>query len=56
MLLWVALGFLGVLMRQGLDRPHALPTLLIGLALLLNSAWSWPRRRRVILQSLRDQQ
>ena len=55
-LLLVLLGLLGVLLRQGPDRLQALPALLIGLALLLQSAWSWRRRRRSILSTLRDQQ
>ncbi|MDM7959285.1 MAG: DUF3188 domain-containing protein [Synechococcus sp. WH 8007] len=55
-LLLVVLGLLGVLLRQGPDRLQALPALLIGLALLLQSAWSWRRRRRSILSTLRDQQ
>ena len=54
-LLLVALGLLGVLLRQGPDRLQALPALLIGLALLLQSAWSWRRRRRSILGILRDE-
>ncbi len=55
-LLLVVLGLLGVLLRQGPDRLQALPALLIGLALLLQSAWSWRRRRRSILGILRDEQ
>ena len=55
-LLLVVLGLLGVLLRQGPVRLQALPALLIGLALLLQSAWSWRRRRRSILSTLRDQQ
>ena len=55
-LLLVVLGLLGVLLRQGPDRLQALPALLIGLALLLQSTWSWRRRRRSILSTLRDQQ
>ena len=55
-LLLVVLGLLGVLLRQGPDRLQALPVLLIGLALLLQSAWSWRRRRRSILGILRDEQ
>ena len=55
-LLFVVLGLLGVLLRQGPDRLQALPALLIGLALLLQSAWSWRRRRRSILGILRDEQ
>ena len=54
-LLLVVLGLLGVLLRQGPDRLQALPALLIGLALLLQSAWSWCRRRRSILGILRDE-
>ena len=55
-LLLEVLGLLGVLLRQGPDRLQALPALLIGLALLLQSAWSWRRRRCSILSTLRDQQ
>ena len=55
-LLLVVLGLLGVLLRQGPYRLQALPALLIGLALLLQSAWSWRRRRRSILGILRDEQ
>ena len=55
-LLLVVLGLLGVLLRQGPDRLQALPALLIGLALLLQGAWSWRRRRRSILGILRDEQ
>ena len=55
-LLLVVLGLLGVLLRQGPDRLQALPALLIGLALLLQSAWSWRRRRHSILGILRDEQ
>ena len=55
-LLLVVLGLLGVLLRQGPDRLQALPALLIGLALLLQSAWSWRRRRRSIISTLREQQ
>ena len=54
-LLLVVLGLLGLLLRQGPDRMQALPALLIGLALLLQSAWSWRRRRRSILGILRDE-
>ncbi|MEN9767523.1 DUF3188 domain-containing protein [Vulcanococcus sp.] len=53
-LLLVLLGLAGVLLRQGPDRLQALPALLIGLALLLQSAWSWRRRRRAILLALRE--
>jgi len=43
-----------LLLRQGPDRLQALPALVIGLALMLQSAWSWRRRRRAILQALRE--
>ena len=55
-LLLVLIGLAGVLLRQGPDRLQALPALLIGLALLAQSTWSWRRRRRAILKTLRDQQ
>ena len=55
-LLLVLIGLAGVLLRQGPDRLQALPALLIGLALFAQSTWSWRRRRRAILQTLRDQQ
>ena len=55
-LLLVLIGLAGVLLRQGPDRLQALPALLIGLALLAQSTWSWRRRRRAILRILRDQQ
>ncbi|MGA0989932.1 MAG: DUF3188 domain-containing protein [Vulcanococcus sp.] len=55
-LLLVLIGLAGVLLRQGPDRLQALPALLIGLALLAQSTWSWRRRRRAILRTLRDQQ
>ena len=53
-LLLVVLALAGLLLRQGPDRLQALPALLIGLALMLQSAWSWRRRRRAILQALRE--
>ena len=52
-LLLVLIGLAGVLLRQGPDRLQALPALLIGLALLAQSTWSWRRRRRAILSALR---
>ncbi|MFZ9463193.1 MAG: DUF3188 domain-containing protein [Vulcanococcus sp.] len=52
--LLILLGLQGVLLRQGSDRLQALPALLIGVALLLQSAWSWRRRRRALLLALRD--
>ena len=54
-LLLVLLGLFGVLMRQAPDRLQALPALLIGLALLLQSTWSRRRRRRSILEMLRSE-
>ena len=53
-LLLVLIGLAGVLLRQGPDRLQALPALLIGLALLAQSTWSWRRRRRAILSTLRE--
>jgi hypothetical protein len=53
-LLLVVLALAGLFLRQGPDRLQALPALVIGLALMLQSAWSWRRRRRVILQALRE--
>lgn len=52
--LLILLGLAGLLMRQGSDRLQALPALLIGVALLLQSAWSWRRRRRALLLALQD--
>jgi len=52
--LLILLGLQGVLLRHGSDRLQALPALLIGVALLLQSAWSWRRRRRALLLALRD--
>jgi len=52
--LLILLGLAGLLMRQGSDRLQALPALVIGVALLLQSAWSWRRRRRALLLALKD--
>ncbi len=52
--LLVVLGLQGLLLRQGSDRLQALPALLIGVALLLQSAWRWRRRRRALLVALRE--
>ncbi|MEN9495013.1 MAG: DUF3188 domain-containing protein [Synechococcaceae bacterium WB4_1_0192] len=52
--LLILLGLQGVLLRHGSDRLQAVPALLIGVALLLQSAWSWRRRRRALLLALRD--
>jgi len=52
--LLILLGLVGVALRQGSDRLQAVPALVIGVALLLQSAWSWRRRRRALLEALRD--
>jgi hypothetical protein len=54
--LLILLALVGVLLRQGSDRLQALPALVIGVALLLQSAWSWRRRRRALLEALKDSQ
>lgn len=53
--LLILLSLVGVTLRQGSDRLQALPALVIGVALLLQSAWSWRRRRRALLTALQDQ-
>lgn len=53
--LLIVLGLMGLFLRQGSDRLQAVPALVIGVALLLQSAWSWRRRRRALLTALRDQ-
>ncbi len=53
--LLILLGLVGVLLRQGSDRLQAVPALMIGVALLLQSIWSWRRRRRALLRALQDQ-
>ena len=53
--LLILLGLVGIALRQGSDRLQALPAVVIGVALLLQSAWSWRRRRRVLLTALQDQ-
>ena len=52
--LLILLGLVGVALRQGSDRLQALPAVVIGVALLLQSAWSWRRRRRALLEALQD--
>ncbi len=52
--LLILLGLVGLLLRQGSDRLQAVPALVIGLALLLQRAWRWRRRRLALLQALRD--
>ena len=53
-LLLILLALAGLILRQGSDRLQALPALLIGFALLLQSVWSWRRRRRALLAALQD--
>lgn len=52
--LLILLGVVGLLLRQGSDRLQAVPALVIGVGLLLQSLWSWRRRRRALLAALRD--
>ena len=52
--LLILLGLLGLLLRQGADRLQAIPALAIGIGLLVQSLWSWRRRRRALLAALRD--
>ena len=51
--LLILLGVVGILLRQGSDRLQAIPALAIGVALLVQSSWSWRRRRRALLAELR---
>jgi hypothetical protein len=53
--LLILLSLFGMALRQGSDRLQALPALVIGVALLLQSAMSWRRRRRALLMALQDQ-
>ncbi|MFM7313739.1 MAG: DUF3188 domain-containing protein [Cyanobium sp.] len=52
--LLILLGLLGLLLRQGSDRLQAIPALVIGIGLLLQSLWGWRRRRAALLAALRD--
>lgn len=52
--LLILLGVAGLLLRQGSDRLQAVPALVIGVGPLLQSLWSWRRRRRALLAALRD--
>ena len=52
--LLILLGLSGLLLRQGSDRLQAVPALVIGVGLLLQSLWSWRRRRRALLAALRE--
>ena len=51
----VVRGLWGLLVREGSDRLQALPALLLGVALLLQSAWGRRRGRRALLTALQDQ-
>ncbi len=53
--LLILLGLVGLLLRQGSDRLQAVPALVIGVSLLLQSAWSRRQRRRALLTALQDQ-
>jgi hypothetical protein len=53
--LLIVLGLVGLLLRQGSDRLQSVPALVIGVALLVQSAWSRRRRRRALLNALQDQ-
>jgi hypothetical protein len=52
--LLILLGLAGLLLRQGSDRLQAVPALVIGVGLLLQSLSSWRRRRRALLAALRE--
>jgi hypothetical protein len=54
--LLILLGLVGLFLRQGSDRLQAIPALAIGIGLLAQSSWSWRRRRRALLQALRERQ
>ena len=54
--LLMLLGVVGLLLRQGSDRLQAIPALVIGLALLVQSGASWRRRRRALLTALRERE
>ena len=53
--LLIVLGLVGLVLRQGSDRLQSVPALVIGVALLVQSAWSRRRRRRALLNALQDQ-
>jgi len=53
--LLILLGIVALLLRQGSDRLQAIPALAIGVALLVQTSWSWRQRRRALLAELRDQ-
>ncbi|MBD1194663.1 DUF3188 domain-containing protein [Vulcanococcus sp. Clear-D1] len=52
--LLIVLGLVGLVLRQGSDRLQAVPALVIGVALLVQSAWRWRRRRKALLAALRE--
>ena len=51
--LLVALALVGFLQRDGKDRVHALPSLLVGSGLIINGAIRRSRRRIKLLQGIR---
>ncbi len=54
--LLILLALLALLSRQGSDRFQALPALLVGGGLLTYSGLTWRRRRRALLEALRERQ
>jgi hypothetical protein len=54
--LLILLGLVGLLLRQGSDRLQAVPALVIGVALLVQSGWSRRRRRRALLAALQERE
>ena len=54
--LLILLGLAGLLLRQGSDRLQAVPALVIGVGLLLQSLWHWRRRRHALLVALRERE
>ena len=54
--LLILLGLVGLLLRQGSDRLQAVPALVIGVALLVQSGWSRRRRRRALLVALQERE
>ena len=53
--LLILVGLVGLVLRQGSDRLQALPALVIGVALLVQSVLSRRRRRLALLNALQDQ-
>ena len=52
--LLIVLGLVGLLLRQGSDRLQAVPALVIGISLLLQSGLSRRRRRQALLRELHE--